>query len=64
MAMDYDEALPWHETTEQVWRRGRGLARKVLLWSWVLIGVTAVVVVFIALHVVPSAGAAGGCGGG
>jgi hypothetical protein len=63
MAMDYGEALPWHETTEQVWRRGRGLARKVLLWSWVLIGVAAVVV-FIALHVVPSAGAAGGCGGG
>jgi hypothetical protein len=63
MAMDYDEALPWHETTEQVWRRGRGLARRVLLWSWVLIGVAAVVV-FIALHVVPSAGAAGGCGGG
>ena len=63
MAMDYDEALPWHETTEQVWRRGRGLARRVLLWSWVLIGIAAVVV-FIALHVVPSAGAAGGCGGG
>ena len=40
-----------------------GLARRVLLWSWVLIGVAAVVV-FIALHVVPSAGAAGGCGGG
>ena len=61
--MDYDEALPWHETTEHVWRRGRGLARRVLLWSWVLIGIAAVVV-FIALHVVPSAGAAGGCGGG
>jgi hypothetical protein len=61
--MVYDEALPWHEKTQHAWRRGRGLARRVLLWSWVLIGIAAVVV-FIALHVVPSAGAAGGCGGG
>jgi hypothetical protein len=62
--MDHDEALPWHGTTEHAWRRGRGLTRGVFLWSWVLIGVAVVVVVFIALHVVPSVGAAGGCGGG
>ncbi len=63
MAMDHDEAPPWHETTHHAWRRGRGLARRIFLWSWVLVGIAAVVV-FIALHVVPSAGAAGGCGGG
>jgi hypothetical protein len=63
MAMDHYEALPWHETTEHPWRPGRGLARRIFLWSWVLIGIAAVVV-FVALHVVPSAGAAGGCGGG
>jgi membrane associated rhomboid family serine protease len=61
--MHHDEALPWHETTEHARQRGRTLARRVFLWSWVLIGIAAVVVV-VALHVVPSAGAAGGCGGG
>jgi hypothetical protein len=39
-----------------------GRWRTVLLWSWLLIG--AGVVVFVVLHVVPAAGAAGGCGGG
>ena len=61
--MDHDDALPWHETTEHEWHRGRTLARRLFLWSWVLIAIAAIAV-FIALHVVPSAGAAGGCGGG
>ncbi len=60
--MNHDETLPWPETTEHDGRRGRRLSRRVFLWSWVLIGVAAVVV-FVALHVVPAAGAAGGCGG-
>jgi hypothetical protein len=47
----------------QIPEPGKGRLRKLILWTCLVLG-SGGGIVFVALHIVPAAGAAGGCGGG